>query len=221
LIFLNIFLGSEKEFLISTSLSKSLLCYSNVQGFFFKEKKILGLGLHLKIIVKQKQTNLSRKNNYFMINKLFRQSKLVGVSKTAFLPSAWKNRVYFPMFKFSVIEEGTDATKLLEEVEGKVLQAIKSRSSQEFDKINRAATFEELGFDSLDTVDIVVSIEEMLRLDIGDEEAIKIKTPNDAIALFHRYVLERYNKNKLAQRKKRKDLVVTEEEEEKDINIKF
>jgi len=149
-----------------------------------------------------------------MINTIFHHCKSFRNSSKVFLPLSWKSLSYYPIFKFSVIEEGADASKLLEEVEGKVLQVIKSHAPKELDQINRTASFEELGFDSLDAVDLIVTIEETLKVDIQDEEAAKIQTPNDAIALFHRYVLERFNKNKLAQKKRQKGLVVTEEKDQ-------
>jgi len=109
---------------------------------------------------------------------------------------------------FSVLQDNEDGSKILEEVEAKVLQVIKARLPLGIDKINKAATFEELGFDSLDMMDMVVTMEEVFRLDIQDTEAVRISTVNDAIAIFHRYMFEKFNRNKLARRKREKGLVV-------------
>lgn len=109
---------------------------------------------------------------------------------------------------FSVLQDNEDGSKILEEVEAKVLQVIKGRLPAGTDSINRSATFEELGFDSLDMIDMVVSMEEVFRIDIEDKEAVGISTVNDAIAIFHRYMFEKFNRNKLARRKKEKGLVV-------------
>ena len=109
---------------------------------------------------------------------------------------------------FSVIQDNEDGSKILEEVEAKVLQVIKGRLPAGTDTISRSATFEELGFDSLDMIDMVVSMEEVFRIDIEDKEAVGISTVNDAIAIFHRYMFEKFNRNKLARRKKEKGLVV-------------
>ena len=113
-----------------------------------------------------------------------------------------------PKNSFSVLQDNEDGSKILEEVEAKVLQVIKARLPEGIDKINRAATFEELGFDSLDMMDMVVTMEEVFRLDIQDNEAVRISTVNDAIAIFHRYMFEKYNRNKLARRKKEKSIVI-------------
>jgi acyl carrier protein len=60
---------------------------------------------------------------------------------------------------------------LLEEVEGKVFQVLKSAGKCNQAKLSRGATFEELGFDSLDSVELVVAMEEYFGFDIPNEEA--------------------------------------------------
>ena len=49
------------------------------------------------------------------------------------------------------------------------------------DKISRKATFDELGLDSLDAVETVVSIEEMFGVDLPDKVAESISDINSAI----------------------------------------
>ena len=56
----------------------------------------------------------------------------------------------------------------------------------------------------------------MFRIDIEDKEAVGISTVNDAIAIFHRYMFEKFNRNKLARRKKEKGLVVKPGQEQDD-----
>ena len=55
----------------------------------------------------------------------------------------------------------SDSTQvaILEEVEAKVFQVLKSAAKCNQAKLNRSATFEELGFDSLDSVELVVAME--------------------------------------------------------------
>jgi len=144
-----------------------------------------------------------------MFRSLFKPRYLSSVYK----PFQFKNFPQLPLhytFKnsFSVLQDNEDGSKILEEVEAKVLQVIKGRLPAGTDTINRSATFEELGFDSLDMIDMVVSMEEVFRIDIEDKEAVGISTVNDAIAIFHRYMFEKFNRNKLARRKKEKGLVV-------------
>lgn len=55
-------------------------------------------------------------------------------------------------------------------------------------KLSRDATFEDLGFDSLDTVELVIAIEENLGVDLTNEEAEKITNVQDAITIFTKYV---------------------------------
>ncbi len=122
-----------------------------------------------------------------------------------------KQNTIKPYFKFSIIQQGEDASKFIEEVEGKVLQAIKKRSPLDLDQISRTAKFGELGLDSLDAADMIVSLEESFHIDIDDYEALRIETPNDAIATFHKYLLEKYNRNKLARKKPEKALEIQRE----------
>lgn len=121
---------------------------------------------------------------------------------------------YNQLHRFSVIQENEDASKILELVEAKIFQTIKARLKTNVDQINRPSTFEELGFDSLDAVDIIVSVEEALKLDLQDEEAMGIKTVNDSIAVFHRYMLERFNRNKLAQKEEEKRITLKGKKED-------
>ena len=60
---------------------------------------------------------------------------------------------------------------ILEEVEAKVFQVLKSAAKCDQSKLARSATFEELGFDSLDSVELVVAMEEYFGFDIPNEEA--------------------------------------------------
>ena len=58
------------------------------------------------------------------------------------------------------------------------------------DKISKKATFEELGLDSLDAVETVVSIEELFGVDLPDKVAESISDINTAIEAFHKHVNE-------------------------------
>ena len=52
-----------------------------------------------------------------------------------------------------------------------MFQVLKSAAKCDQSKLSRAATFEELGFDSLDSVELVVAMEEYFGFDIPNEEA--------------------------------------------------
>jgi len=46
----------------------------------------------------------------------------------------------------------------------------------------------DLGFDSLDTVEFVIKLEKMYGISIKDEDAEKIKTPNDGLEMVYKYL---------------------------------
>lgn len=56
-----------------------------------------------------------------------------------------------------------------------------------------------MGFDSLDTVELVVAMEEYFGIDLPTEEAEKISTVDQALAIFYKHVNDQLA-NKLASR---------------------
>lgn len=71
-------------------------------------------------------------------------------------------------YRFTSSSDSTQVA-LLEEVEAKVYQVLKSAAKCNQAKLNKSATFEELGFDSLDSVELVVAMEEYFGFDIPNE----------------------------------------------------
>ena len=68
------------------------------------------------------------------------------------------------------------------EIEAKVKKIIEEKLSVNADQITNEAKFaEDLKADSLDTVELVMALEDEFGLDIPDEEAEKIKTVQNAI----------------------------------------
>lgn len=67
------------------------------------------------------------------------------------------------------------------------------------DKLTKTATFEELGFDSLDIVELVVAMEEYFGVDLPNEEAEKIASVDQAVAVFYKHVNDQLA-NKLASK---------------------
>ena len=93
---------------------------------------------------------------------------------------------------FSEKDEGTITdNEIIELVEGKVFEVLKSAAKCNHSKLSRTATFEELGFDSLDGVELVLAMEEHFGFDLTNEDAEKINTVMDAIQIFHSYVMKR------------------------------
>ena len=93
----------------------------------------------------------------------------------------------------SYFSEGTklNENEMIEYVEGKVFEVLKSAAKCDHAKLARTASFEELGFDSLDGVELVLAMEEHFGFDITNNEAEKITSVMDAIQIFHASVLKR------------------------------
>ena len=67
-------------------------------------------------------------------------------------------------------------------VRDKVIEIVCEQMGQSKDKVSETTSFiTDLGADSLDTVELVMELEDEFDLSIPDEEAEKIKTVGDAI----------------------------------------
>ncbi len=72
------------------------------------------------------------------------------------------------------------------ELETKVKEIIAEELGVEKEKLTSDASFmEDLGADSLDTVELVMAFEKEFDLDIPDEEAEKLRTVGDALNYLH------------------------------------
>jgi acyl carrier protein len=81
--------------------------------------------------------------------------------------------------------------EVIELVEGKIFEVLKSAAKCNHSKLSRTASFEELGFDSLDGVELVLAMEEHFGFDLSNQDAEKINTVMDAIQIFHSYYTKR------------------------------
>jgi acyl carrier protein len=71
---------------------------------------------------------------------------------------------------------------MAEGIEGKVKEIIINELGVESEKVTAEASFvEDLGADSLDTVELVMAFEEEFGIDIPDEDAEQMRTVGDAI----------------------------------------
>jgi acyl carrier protein len=71
-------------------------------------------------------------------------------------------------------------------VEEKVKDIIVEELGVEREKLTTEASFmEDLGADSLDTVELVMAFEKEFDIDIPDEEAEKLRTVGDAMSYLH------------------------------------
>jgi acyl carrier protein len=75
-----------------------------------------------------------------------------------------------------------------EAVEGKVREIIINELGVEPEKVTDEASFvEDLGADSLDTVELVMAFEEEFGIDIPDEDAEQMRTVGDAIQYLRKH----------------------------------
>lgn len=74
-----------------------------------------------------------------------------------------------------------------EETLSKVVSIISEKLNLPAQNITEASTFKDLGADSLDVVEIIMSFEETFGLEIKDEDAEKIKSIGEAVNLIHTY----------------------------------
>jgi len=85
--------------------------------------------------------------------------------------------------KIYMIEEITMAFKR-EDTLKKVIDIIAEKLSTSASNITDQSTFKDLGADSLDIVEIIMSFEEVFGIEIKDEDAEKIKTVGQAVDLI-------------------------------------
>ena len=78
---------------------------------------------------------------------------------------------------------------MTEPTEARVREIIINELGVEPEKVTDDASFvEDLGADSLDTVELVMAFEEEFGVDIPDEDAEKMRTVGDAIAYLRKNV---------------------------------
>lgn len=76
-------------------------------------------------------------------------------------------------------------------IEQKVKDIIVQQLGVDADKVKPEASFvEDLGADSLDTVELVMAFEEEFGIEIPDEDAEKIRTVGDAMSYLKEHVKE-------------------------------
>lgn len=68
-----------------------------------------------------------------------------------------------------------------ENIHNNVLSIIAEQLNMPVEKIKENSTFDELGADSLDRVEIVMKLEEQFNIEISDTEIEKVKTVGDVI----------------------------------------
>lgn len=130
-----------------------------------------------------------------MIRSVFRLAKLFKPQPQYVLPQYSYKIAMVPSYRFSTQPPKEIDQKLVDEVETKVFHVLKSAAKCKVDKLSRSATLEELGFDSLDIVEMVVAMEENFGVDLQDEEADKIHSVQDLVQAFYKHKFAAQNKD--------------------------
>ena len=138
------------------------------------------------------------------MNSLITKASLLYRTSAALLPVAQRSfmRVTpsqrLPLALMSVLSRyrfssgaPLNENEVIELVEGKIFEVLKSAAKCNHGKLSRTASFEELGFDSLDGVELVLAMEEHFGFDLSNQDAEKINTVMDAIQIFHSYYTKR------------------------------
>lgn len=75
----------------------------------------------------------------------------------------------------------------MSDIKEKVKSIIVEQLGVEADKVtDRAQFIEDLGADSLDTVELVMAFEENFAIEVPDEEAEKLRSVNDVVAYIEK-----------------------------------
>jgi NADH dehydrogenase (ubiquinone) 1 alpha/beta subcomplex 1, acyl-carrier protein len=72
-------------------------------------------------------------------------------------------------------------------LELKITEILKRFNTVDASKITQSSSFKDIGLDSLDAVEAVVAMEEILGIELQDEEAFKINSIQDAVSVFSSY----------------------------------
>jgi acyl carrier protein len=89
---------------------------------------------------------------------------------------------------FLYFQNGMLFIELMSEVFDKVKKVVVEQLGVESSKVENSSSFiSDLGADSLDTVELVMALEEEFNVEIPDEEAEKIKTVGDAVAYIEEH----------------------------------
>jgi acyl carrier protein len=81
------------------------------------------------------------------------------------------------------------AVAAVEEIEQKVVQIVSEQMSVDKNEISRETSFvNDLNADSLDTVELVMELEDEFDMTIPDEDAEKLKTVGEAIDYIRKHL---------------------------------
>jgi len=68
-----------------------------------------------------------------------------------------------------------------EDIRNKVVKIVTDKLSVEKETVEKSGSFQDLGADSLDMVDIIMKLEEQFSIEINDEDAEKLSSLNEVV----------------------------------------
>ena len=73
-----------------------------------------------------------------------------------------------------------------QDTRSKVIAIVEQKLNQDKDTIEQAHSFQDLGADSLDMVEIIMELEEQFDIEINDEDAEKLTNLNEVVEYIHK-----------------------------------
>lgn len=118
------------------------------------------------------------------------------------------NKIFFSNIPITASDEKNSEEKInIDYIESGVFEILKNSPKCKQDKLSRIASLEDLGFDSLDVVELVIAVEEKFNISISgnitfnrlDDDSVKIQTVHDMIQMFYNYHTGKNKKPEAAQ----------------------
>ena len=89
--------------------------------------------------------------------------------------------------KYPFCAQNTES-KLKYDIESKIIKVLQNEDKCDLSKLSKTSTFQQIGFDSLDTVDLVITMEHTFGVDIPMDEANMITSIPIATNTFYKHV---------------------------------
>ena len=131
-------------------------------------------------------SNLINRNFSFQSKRLISNKNFNLINQNRMIINKFLNQSKFCFSTNNNISE----KESLDLVEAGVFEVLKSAAKCKHEKLNRTSSLEELGFDSLDQVELIVAMEEKFDINISDDDSLKIQSVLDAIQIMHSYYLK-------------------------------
>lgn len=81
----------------------------------------------------------------------------------------------------NVKTEGVTSSGSDESIEGRVKEIISNQFKKDISQLSASSTFNDLGADSLDTVEVIMAVEDAFGISISDDDAQKMQNLGDIV----------------------------------------